>query len=963
MIALLDRFTHSETAHDVSLVLVHSLWQGTVVAVALAILLRQMRRSSAQARYLASCVGMLALVVWPAVTFWQVTGERGNVVRAPWPHALNVSAHEQPLLHLRAPQAPPSTSTPSFSPSWKNAAIQPRAASDWQSWATLLWLTGMALLSVWHLMGWLSLQRLRYQAASALTGELASISARLARHMKLPSSTRVRWSSRVTGAISFGWLRPMVLLPAAMATGFSTREIEMILAHEFAHLRRHDYLVNLLQSAVETLLFYHPAVWWTSRQMRREREHACDDIAIRVTGDARSYAHALVRLAESATAFSEGTPRLAMAAGAQSGLRGRIERLICPATPSTAFVLRPASSVVILTLVLLGVGIPDASRPLQAQDTTATALRGTIRDRNGVPLAISDREDRQIIFDLEKVVDAWRAKPGREVPLRIYRKSPTATDDGPDEVEEPDIVYMFEQLAPPALEQHQLARSFNAGAMRRHYRQYRGSRPFAYEKELSEDEFKHAASVKDKVIGMDVRTVMLRHYPYKALAGHMLGYTRHSGSDEPEEGASGLESSLHSLLEPQPLEDESKPSPARGADVYLTLDARHQYIAERALRDCVPAIGRGTAVLLDVQSGDVLAMASVPSFDPNDFIPFIRKEKLENYNNNTTNPLLNRAIRSFVPGATFLVATSLAGICDGKEGFQHTCTGGSTFGNRYMQCWIGQKGSTHGAMDLRKGIQESCNPYFYNLGNAINPDKYDAIVSLLGIGQDVGIELPENDRGIFPNRAWWAKYRPREPYTAATVANWSIGQGAMQVSPLQLASLMVPVANGGLVWRPRLVDRIASGGEVAREEKRPRQLVGNLRDEGLTDTGLQTLRTAMRATVTDGVAQAANLPDLPMAGRTGTAQNWRHDEKGNSVKDNHTMFIAYAPVERPRWAICVLVQGGKGGGTTAAPIAAHILRQVAEVETGKRKVEVQPVEPIEGSFEPIDHVEYPSASN
>jgi penicillin-binding protein 2 len=363
-------------------------------------------------------------------------------------------------------------------------------------------------------------------------------------------------------------------------------------------------------------------------------------------------------------------------------------------------------------------------------------------------------------------------------------------------------------------------------------------------------------------------------------------------------------------------------------------------------------------VLLDVQNGNVLAMASAPSFDPNDFIPAISRKDFKKYNKATTLPLLNRAVRGVAPGATFLVATSLAGICDGKEGFQHTCTGGSTFGNKYMQCWIGQKDGMHGPMDLRKGMQESCNPYFYNLGNAINPEKYDAIVTLLGIGQDVGIELPENDRGIFPNQAWWEKQRPREKYTEATVANMSIGQGAMLASPLQLASLMVPVANGGLVWRPRLVDRVAPGGDVSREEKRPRKLVGNLRDQGLTDTGLEALRSAMRAGVTEGYALGAKVPELPIAGRTGTAQNWRL-ANGGTVKDNHTLFIAYAPVEKPKWAICVLVQGGKSGGVTAAPIAAHILTQVAELEEGKRKVDVQPVEPIEGSFDPVERVTFP----
>ncbi|QIF02651.1 penicillin-binding transpeptidase domain-containing protein [Roseimicrobium sp. ORNL1] len=948
MNAFLDQLTQSEVVHAISLVLAHSLWQGAVVAVVLAFLLRQMRRSTAQARYIVSCVGMLVLIAWPLVTFWQVNEGKSDVVRAPWPQAAGAPSFEQGLQSPRTPDASRVTSSISSTVQQSTATPRTEATISWQSWTILLWLTGMSLLSLWHLMGWIGLQRLRHRATTTLTGELASTASRLARQMKLPSSIRVCWSARVTGAISFGWLRPIVLLPASMATGFSAREIEMILAHEFAHLRRHDYLMNLLQSAVETLLFYHPAVWWIGRQIRREREHACDDIAVRVTGDARTYAQALVRLAESATLFSEDTPRLAMAAGAAGGLRQRIERLIRPgAASSSAIALRPVSGIITLALMLLFMGAPDAARPLQAQENAAHGPRGSIRDRNGVLLAVTDRPDRQIIFNLEKVVDAWRAKPGREVPLVTYTRS--KADGTIGDVQEPDIVYLFQQLVLPVLEEHKLPRELDAEAMRSHYREHRGGRPFAYAKELPEDQLREAASVKSSVPGMDIHTVMLRRYPYKALAAHTLGIAANS---------SGVEGSMQALLEPQIAEDDTTKPAARGSDVYLTLDVRHQYIAERALRDGDPAIGRGAVVLLDVQSGDVLAMASAPSFDPNEYIPAISKEKFKKYSKATTLPMLNRAVRSIVPGATFLVATSLAGICDGKEGFQHTCVGGSTFGTKFMQCWIGQKDGMHGPMDLRKGMQESCNPYFYNLGNAIRPEKFDSIVALLGIGQDVAIELPENDRGIFPNRAWWEKQRPGAPYTEATVANMSIGQGALQVSPLQLASLMVPVANGGLVWRPRLVDRVAPGGDVSHEEKRPRKLVGNLRDQGLTDTGLEALRSAMRAGVTEGYALGAKVPDLPIVGRTGTAQNWRL-ANGVALKDNHTLFIAYAPMEKPKWAICVLVQGGKSGGTSSAPIAAHILTQVAEVEAGKRKVEAQPVEPIEGSFDPVERVSFP----
>ena len=957
---LLNQLVNSEMVHRLSLMLMHSLWQGVVVAVALALLWRLMRRATARAKHAAACFALLAMAVWPALTFCELARDSRDIVEAPW---LRMSSAPD---NIPSSKPPLFTGSPNVESGTATAAVpQPapeKVSATWQCWIVMSWLAGVTLLCVWHTLGWLGLRRLRRASTQTVSGELAGMAARLAVRMQISPSVRVYWSARVSGAISFGWWRPVVLLPVAMATGCSTKEVEMILAHEYAHLRRHDYLVNMLQSVVETLFFYHPAVWWISRRIRREREHACDDAAIRATGDTAGYARALLQMAARA---STPTPRLALAARGKGELRTRIERLLQPMQSATSSPLRPVWGMAMLVTVLLAVTAPDIVRPLNAEDVAPLGARGSIRDRNGVPLAVSDRQDRQIVFNLEKVVLAWRAKPGREVPMITYARPKDG--GGTEDVQEPNIVYLFEQLVVPALESHQLAHPFNANAMRVNYRERKRERPFVYTNDLPEETAKRAAALKGEIPGMDTRTIFLRHYPFKSMASHLLGYVNQPASasyfnQSGETGVGGIEKSMESMLAPPSGDAGTNEEPNRGTDVYLTLDVRHQYIVERALRDSQPAIGRGAVVLLDVSNGDVLAMASAPSYDPNDFIPTISKERFEEYNDNATIPLLNRAVRSFVPGATFLIATSLAGICDGKEGFQHTCTGGSTFGNRYMQCWIAQKGGTHGQMDLRKGMEESCNPYFYNLGNAINNDKFDAVISLLGIGQDLGIGLPENDSGIFPNRAWWEKHRPREPYTAATVANLSIGQGALQASPLQLASLLVPVANGGQVWRPRLVDRIAPAGDVSSEEKRPRQLAGNLRDQGLTDSGLETLRSAMRATVTEGTAQMANLPELPIAGRTGTAQNWRIAEGGVSLKDNHTIFIAYAPAEKPKWAICVLVQGSLAGGRTAAPIAAHILSQVAEVEAGKRTVHPQALEPIVGNFDRVDRVKYPLIS-
>jgi penicillin-binding protein 2 len=931
--------------------LLHSLWQGAVVAVALAILLRLMRRATARARHAVACVALLAMAIWPALTLRELTRDARDIVEAPW-QTVPIAPGSVPFSKAPVPTGSLKAESMAAAPRAQLPASK-KAAAGWQGWTVMCWLAGVALFSIWHFLGWLGLRRLRQSSTQTISGELAGMAARLAGRMQISPTVRIYWSSRVSGAISFGWWRPVVLLPVAMATGCSAREVEMILAHEFAHLRRHDYLVNLLQSIVETLFFYHPAVWWVSHCIRREREHACDDAAVRATGDSSGYARALL---EMATRSSTPTPRLALAARGRGELRTRIERLLRPTQSAMSSPLRPVWGMAMLVTVLLALTAPDGARTLQAEDVAALGPRGSIRDRNGVVLAASDRPDRQIVFNLEKVIAAWRAAPGREVPTRTY---PRAKDGGgTEDVKEPDMVYVFEQLVIPVLESHQLARPFNANAMRVHYREHKGLTPFVYAQEVTEEEAQRVTAVKDKVAGMDTRTLFLRHYPFKAMAAHLLGYTVESEADDSEQGASGLEKSMQSTLgPPTPADSDAR----RGGDVYLTLDARHQYIAERALRDCQPAIGRGAVVLLDVSSGDVLAMAAAPSYDPNNFIPSISREKFEKLQSDTTNPLLNRSVRSIIPGSAFKVATSLAAICDGKEAFQAKCEGSVTYNNRLMKCWIGMNGGQHGMLDLRGALKESCNTYFYQIGNAIQIDKFEATVALLGIGQDVGIELPENEPGLFPTRAWWAAKHPKEKFSAAVVANQSIGQGALQVTPLQMASLMVPVANGGTVWHPRLVARIAPHGDASRQEKRPLQRATDLREQGLTATGLEMLRAGLRDVVKDGPGRLADLPNVTIAGKTGTAQYWRSDG-GKAVTDNHTLFVAYAPVENPKWAICVFVQGGKAGGSSAAPIAAHILSQVADLEAGTKTIEPKPLEPILGTFVPVDRVTYPPIS-
>jgi beta-lactamase regulating signal transducer with metallopeptidase domain len=288
--------------------LIHFLWQGAVIAALLAVARYALRKASAQARYAAAMAAMLLMLASAGATFvYLESGDTG------------------PLAHARGYQTP-SQQAPA------GTAAPQAAASSWRDrmpeyfpFVVYIWIAGVSCLSVRFLGGFVMTQlwkRRNVQPAEAFWQERVR---QLAKRLAISRTVRL-WESAIaqTPAV-IGWLRPVVLLPASALSGLAPRQIEALLAHELAHIRRHDYLINLLQTAVETLLFYHPAVWWAGREMRAERENCCDDLAVAVCGDALVYARALTELEQ----IRIRTPQLAMAANGGS-LLDRVRRLLEP---------------------------------------------------------------------------------------------------------------------------------------------------------------------------------------------------------------------------------------------------------------------------------------------------------------------------------------------------------------------------------------------------------------------------------------------------------------------------------------------------------------------------------------------------------------------------------------------------------------------------------------------------------
>jgi penicillin-binding protein 2 len=404
------------------------------------------------------------------------------------------------------------------------------------------------------------------------------------------------------------------------------------------------------------------------------------------------------------------------------------------------------------------------------------------------------------------------------------------------------------------------------------------------------------------------------------------------------EGKAQLEQSLDKYLRGTPgarlmernlkgvIDKELGVEPPRAGDtVVLTLDARIQFITEQALR----AVGRAGAVVVDPTNGDILAMASVPSFDPNTFIPSIAAADWQKVIKDPTDPLVNRAICAFPPGSTFKVITALAGLRQGLAKSAFSCSGGVSYGDHYFKCW---NGHGHGRLTLSDAIKVSCNAYFYQYGNAAGIDSIDTVGSLLGLGQTPQLGLTGEEPGILPGPDWLKLHAPTERWSAAQTANVSIGQGYDLVSPLQLVMAYSAVANGGTAYEPRLVGKIIDGdGRPPADFAAAPRVRARLADVGVNPADIELVRTGFWKVVNEdgGTAGKARLPGGIVAGKTGTAQAQLHGKQ-----DTIAWFVGFAPYERPRYAVCVMVQGGAHGGSVAAPIAARILQETLAMERG-----------------------------
>jgi len=512
-------------------------------------------------------------------------------------------------------------------------------------------------------------------------------------------------------------------------------------------------------------------------------------------------------------------------------------------------------------------------------------------------------------------------------------------------------------------------------AILRHYRN-RGIMPLEIAQNLTQSEYEE---VKDRLSAATVvRPIYVRTYPNGKLAGQIVGYSGKTGRNLdgiidnhetlwPEtEGREGLEQTFNEMLtgkhgqykltfdkDGRKTSEKLVAPPVAGDNVITTLDLRLQELAEKALQ---AKAKRGAIVVVDPNTGDILALASWPTYDPNIFVPSISTEKFKALQDDPNIPLLPRAFRSsYPPGSTFKIAVGIAALESGsvRPDDTYECVPSIEIGNLTFHNW---KKGDRGALNFIQALTESCDTWFYQVGIKTGAAPIIDWALKLGFGAKCGIPLRGEVEGRVPNDEYMKATHGRRLLNG-DIANLSIGQGDTQVTPLQMAQAMAIVANGGTFFQARLVQQV----QTLDNQIVTAYQVRAKRTLDLSPATLDELRTGMINAVNGagGTGHGASLDNVEVAGKTGTAQ-WGPKNKERTA----AWFAGFLPSDQPQYAFAALYEGDVGskvhGGSTAAPMIADIFkdmykgqqanpesirgRQRREPERGQKIPRAEPVE-------------------
>ncbi len=444
-----------------------------------------------------------------------------------------------------------------------------------------------------------------------------------------------------------------------------------------------------------------------------------------------------------------------------------------------------------------------------------------------------------------------------------------------------------------------------------------------------------------KLPGVDYVMETQRDYSFGVAGAHMFGYTkeipleifqrRKNEYDIGDEiGFGGIEKTYEDYLRGEKgikymLVDAKQKTIGRykaggedqetikGDDLILTIDKDAQQVAEEAFKD-----KRGAVVALDPTTGEVLAFLSAPQYNLEDFAKVTSNEVWRELNNNPDRPMFNRASMStLAPGSTFKMISAIAGLEEGiiDTNYRINCGGGYQFGDRYFKCL-----HVHGSVDVVTSIEKSCNTFYYSLVNKLGLDTWSKYAKKFGFGTKTKIDIPEESSGIVPSTEYYNRVYGKSGWTKGFVISLGIGQGELNVTPLQLAQYAALFANFGKSARPHFLKSYMDTQTNKRYDVKPQYY-----DIGISRKSFDIVRRAMYLVVNGaGTATNIKLPDIAIAGKTGTAQN-PHGK-------DHAIFVGFAPYDNPKIAIAVIVENAGFGSIAAAPIARDIIKAYLQKE-------------------------------
>ena len=581
------------------------------------------------------------------------------------------------------------------------------------------------------------------------------------------------------------------------------------------------------------------------------------------------------------------------------------------------------------------------------------ALRGVIYDRRGrilvrnipsfsveiVPayLPNEERKRRQVLAHLAELLD-FSPPSATEVPREDtcpYMRSGPASSSLTELLESPDGT----ELAP--------------------------FRPVAVAQDVNRQTASVIAEEHLNLPGVQLRVTPIREYTEGPLMAHILGYVGRVPAERLEEyqalgydphadrvGLAGVECTFQEELRGRKgqkyIEVDAAGREIRtvgiaqgaspGHNLILTLDLDLQQAVDEALRAGMQEVGAtsGCAIVLNPQTGEVLALVALPTYDNNLFAGGVSAEDYQRLVEDPKHPLLNHAIGGeYSPGSTFKIILAPAGLQEEviSSKTRLPCRGTLWLPNKYFphdpelaqpfHCWLK---SGHGALNVVEALAYSCDIFFYQLGGGFREfeglglERLAEYAERFGLGQRSGIALTGETAGLVPT-AKWKRINYSENWTTGDTYNLSIGQGFILASPLQMANATAAVANGGTLYRPQVVYEVQTADGQVVHPFRPEVI----RQVGISPQYLELVRQGLRGAVAWGTSRRANLPEVAVAGKTGTAEFLGpRDKEGNLP--THAWFTAFAPYDEPEIALVVFVAGGGEGSTTAVPIAAQILR-------------------------------------